>query len=308
MVGWVWRTVAGMSTQERPFRFGVNLRDSASAAEFAAKCRRAEGLGYDVLNIPDHLHMLSPFPTAVAAAAATEKARIGTHVLNVGFWNPALLARDVATTDKLIDGRLDLGLGGGTVKAEFDEAGIQWERIDARMTRLVDTIGEVKRILAADDAVPMPAQRPHPPILIGGSGHKAIDVAARHADIFDFGAVKQAVGGAAGELWLLTEEESDERIAYFREKAGERAADLEMALLLQHAEVGDGAKEDAAKWVEQTPYLTTDQLLRAPGVLFGSAQEVAERLHEHRERYGFSYFSIHEPAMEQLAKVIPLVR
>ena len=85
----------------RPFRFGVNLVTPESGDGWRAKCRRAEALGYDVLLVPDHLGTFAPFPALVAAAEATERPRVGTFVLNAGFWNPALLAREVATCDRL---------------------------------------------------------------------------------------------------------------------------------------------------------------------------------------------------------------
>ncbi len=85
----------------RPFRFGVNLLTPSPAADWRAKCRRAEELGYDVILVPDHLGMVAPFPALIAAAEATERPRLGTFVLNAGFWNPVLLAREVAATDAL---------------------------------------------------------------------------------------------------------------------------------------------------------------------------------------------------------------
>lgn len=111
----------------RPFRFGVSLIDPAPAGEWRAKCRRAEEIGYDVILVPDHLGMPAPFPALVAAGAATERPRLGTFVLNAGFWNPALLAREVATTHALTDGRLELGLGTGYVQAEHDRAGLPFD-------------------------------------------------------------------------------------------------------------------------------------------------------------------------------------
>ncbi|MFF3146594.1 LLM class flavin-dependent oxidoreductase, partial [Streptomyces sp. NPDC057927] len=110
----------------RPFRFGVNLLAPAPLDEWRAKCRRAEELGYDVILVPDHLGMPAPFPSLVAAAEATERPRLGTFVLNAGFWNPTLLAREVATTDTLTGGRLELGLGTGYIRAEHDTAGLPW--------------------------------------------------------------------------------------------------------------------------------------------------------------------------------------
>jgi hypothetical protein len=97
----------------RQFRFGVNFLESAPAEEWARKCRHAEALGYDVLLVPDHLGWPAPFPSLVAAAQATQRPRVGTFVLNAAFWNPVLLAREVATTDQLTGGRLELGLGAG---------------------------------------------------------------------------------------------------------------------------------------------------------------------------------------------------
>src|SRR6476620_45517 len=99
---------SGPSRRFRPFRFGVNLLAPAPLDEWRAKCRRAEELGYDVILVPDHLGMPAPFPALVAAAEATERPRLGTFVLNAGFWNPTLLAREVATTDTLTGGRLEL--------------------------------------------------------------------------------------------------------------------------------------------------------------------------------------------------------
>ena len=59
----------------------------------------------------------------------TERLRVGTLVLNAPFWNPSLLAREIATTDVLTGGRLEVGLGAGHMKWEFDEAGLMRRRL-----------------------------------------------------------------------------------------------------------------------------------------------------------------------------------
>jgi hypothetical protein len=89
----------------REFRFGVSLIASESRAEWQDKARTAESLGYDIILVPDHLGMPAPFPSLVAAAQITTRPRLGTLVLNAGFYMPALLARDVASTDQLVNGR-----------------------------------------------------------------------------------------------------------------------------------------------------------------------------------------------------------
>ena len=84
------------------FRFSSNIFGLTSRDEFAAMCRRAENYGYDTIFAADHLGDAAPFQAVVAAAAATERLRVGTLVLNVPFWNPALLAREIATADILM--------------------------------------------------------------------------------------------------------------------------------------------------------------------------------------------------------------
>ncbi|MDH6278867.1 alkanesulfonate monooxygenase SsuD/methylene tetrahydromethanopterin reductase-like flavin-dependent oxidoreductase (luciferase family) [Prescottella agglutinans] len=101
------------------FRFSHNIFGITTPDAFALTCRRAERGGYDAVYAADHLGAASPFPLLVAAATATARLRVGTLVLNVGFWNPALLAREIATTDVLTDGRLEIGLGAGHMKWEF---------------------------------------------------------------------------------------------------------------------------------------------------------------------------------------------
>jgi alkanesulfonate monooxygenase SsuD/methylene tetrahydromethanopterin reductase-like flavin-dependent oxidoreductase (luciferase family) len=74
-------------------QFGVNLRALSSQEELRQLVRRVDDLGYDVVAAPDHLNALAPFTALVAAALISPRLRLRTYVLNVGFWNPALLAR-----------------------------------------------------------------------------------------------------------------------------------------------------------------------------------------------------------------------
>ncbi|MEV4257499.1 LLM class flavin-dependent oxidoreductase, partial [Spirillospora sp. NPDC049652] len=131
-------------------RFGFNVFDIRSRDDFTDRCRRAERYGFDTAFVPDHLGSPAPFPTMVAAAEATERLRVGSMVLNTPFWNPHLLAREVASVDRLTGGRLVLGLGAGHMKWEFDEAGIPWEGFGARVRRLEETITELGRVFAAE--------------------------------------------------------------------------------------------------------------------------------------------------------------
>ncbi len=106
--------------------FGVAVRGSVSVDAFREVVRRADALGCDVIAAPDHLGAPEPFTTLAAAAGISPRMRLRTYVLNVGFWNPALLARAVATADLRSNGRPELGLGAGHMRSEHQDAGLPW--------------------------------------------------------------------------------------------------------------------------------------------------------------------------------------
>lgn len=288
----------------RPFRFGVNLLNPTSAEEWRAKCRRAEQLGYDVILVPDHLGMPAPFPALVAAAEATERPRLGTFVLNAGFWNPTLLAREVATTDALTGGRLELGLGTGYVPAEHEKAGLPWGSPRERVDHLLRTVEEVRRLLGSEEHEPRPAQRPLP-LLIGANGDRMLRITAEHADIAAFTGARPAEGG---RLEALTAEELDERVARYQEFAAGRDEPAELNLLIQIVEFTEDRGAAVQPWLGHLPHLTEEEVLRLPLVLVGTLDEIVEQVLAQRKRYGFTYLTVLEPNMEAFARVIEALR
>ncbi|MEU5088653.1 LLM class F420-dependent oxidoreductase [Streptomyces sp. NPDC021356] len=291
----------------RPFRFGVNLLDPAPAGEWRAKCRRAEELGYDVILVPDHLGWVAPFPALVAAAQATRRPRLGTFVLNAGFSNPALLAREVATTDALTDGRLELGLGTGYVREEHERAGLPWGSPGERVDRLRHTVEELERLLASPDHRPQPVQRPRIPLLIGANGDRMLRLTAEHADIAAFTGARSAPGSAGG-LIPLTAAELDERVALYRKSAAGRAEPAELNLLIQLVAVTDDPEPVLRPLLERHPRLSLEEALALPIVLVGSLEEIVGRVLAQRERFGFSYLTVLEPYMEAFAPVLEALR
>ena len=292
----------------RPFRFGVNLVTPESGDAWRAKCRRAEELGYDVLLVPDHLGMPAPFPALVAAAEATERPRVGTFVLNAGFWNPALLAREIATCDQLTGGRLEVGLGTGYVRSEHERAGLPWGSPGERVDRLARTITELDRLLADPEHVPAPAQRPRPPLLVGGNGDRVLRLAARHADIAAFTGGRQLPGAPEGVLQLIGPDELEERVAAYRRFAADRDGPAELNFLVQRVVVTDDRRAVARELVPHAMGLDEDELLAHPALLAGSVKEIAEQVRAHRERYGFSYFCVLDPYLEAFGPVIEELR
>ncbi|NKY88243.1 TIGR03621 family F420-dependent LLM class oxidoreductase [Nocardia veterana] len=282
----------------RDFRFGVNFLSPGSADEWAAKCRRAETLGYDVLLVPDHLEMPAPFPSVLAAAQATERPRVGTFVLNAAFWNPVLLARDVVSTARLSAGRLELGLGTGYVRAEFDEAGIDFGTPRTRVDHLERTLVELDRLLPD----------PRPTILLGGSGNRMLRLAARHADIIAFTGAEPVPGSTDGSIRLSTAATVDERVAAARRFTAEFDRDPEFNILIQQVVTTSDRAAAAAEIASHADHLTPEEVLDLPTFLIGTTTEMADQLRRRRERFGFSYVTVLEPAVEDFAPVIAELR
>ncbi|MEW2395529.1 LLM class F420-dependent oxidoreductase [Streptomyces sp. NPDC046862] len=289
----------------RPFRFGVNLLQSTTTEEWRAKCRRAEDLGYDVILVPDHLGMPAPFPALVAAAGATERPRLGTFVLNAGFWNPTLLAREVATTDALTGGRLELGLGTGYVETEHESAGLPWGSPGERVDHLRRTIEELDRLLGSDEFQPRPVQQPRVPLLVGANGDRMLRLTAEHADIAAFTGARTRPGGV---LEPITAEELDERVALYQRLAAGRKEPAELNLLLQVVVITDDRSAAIQEWLPRVPRFTEEQVLELPIVLVGTLKEIVDQVRAQRERYGISYLTVLEPNMEVFAPVIDALR
>ncbi|MFJ8672040.1 LLM class F420-dependent oxidoreductase [Streptomyces sp. NPDC093589] len=288
----------------RPFRFGVNMLTIDSGQSWRRKCRQAEELGYDVLLVPDHLGMPAPFPALIAAAEATERPRVGTFVLNTGFYTPALLAREVATTDALTGGRLELGLGTGYVRDEFEAAGLPWETPGRRVDHLERTVEELDRLVGDPEYAPRPTQLPRPPLLIGGNGPRMLRLAARHAEIAAFTGGRQAPGKPEGTLNLLPADELAASVARYQEYAADRAEPAELNILVQQVRVTDDRGAVAREIAELGIGLDEEQVLDAPTLLIGTPAQMAEQLRERRERFGFSYITVLDPFLEAFAPVI----
>lgn len=317
----------------RDFRFSFNIFGISNRQAFVDECREAEGYGYDTVFAADHVGIPAPFPLLIAAAEATKRLRVGTLVLNAAFWNSALLAREVATTDILTDGRLELGLGSGHMKWEFDEAGIEWLPPAARAAKLTEMIKDLQRYFSTDleqlrggRSAPKPVQQAGfggfgPPLLVGGTGDAVLRIAAEQAQIVGVAGAYQVKGQPPGTLRLATVAEADERMQFARKCAGARADDIEWHLLVQAVTVTDDRRSAAEELVaehraaaekagvtDERAVLTPEQALETPYLLIGTVDEIAAQLRCARERWGYSYVTVHEPYMRAFAPVIERLR
>jgi probable F420-dependent oxidoreductase len=301
----------------RPFRFGVQGRSLGPRDDWLAMVHRVEALGYSSYLALDHfVRGLDPVASLMAAAMAAPTLRIGSFVFDNDFRHPALLAKAAASLDVLSDGRLELGIGAGWLKEEYDQTGIPFDPAGVRIARLTEAIHLLKLIFTQEHPVsfagehytvtdlvcpPHPVQRPHPPLIIGGGSERILSLAAREADIV--GITTRARPDGAKDNADLTAEATARKIGWIREAAGDRFPDLEL-----NAVVGDvlptadgrGAAERLASEYGVTP----EAILASPLVLVGSVDEMVERLQERRERFGISYVVVTEPNLDKLAPVV----
>jgi probable F420-dependent oxidoreductase len=267
----------------RDFRFGLGLHAADSQSTVQEAARRAEGLGYDVLHVPDHLGALAPFPTLTAAAAATSTLRFGTFVLNAGFYKPALLARDVGTLEDLSGGRFELGLGAGYVREEFDAAELRYPSARER----VDHLRHVTEYFVE--------HLPDVPILIAGNGDRLLTNAARTADI---------IGLTGGQPATEESDPMADRIEFVRAAAPDRFDDLELNIAITAMPTDGSGTPDLRLTRRFLPELSDEQLLSTPAVLAGTPRDIADTLRGYRDDYGVTYITVQAPHAEAFAKVI----
>jgi probable F420-dependent oxidoreductase len=303
----------------RRFRFGIQLSAAESASAWTELAREAESLGYSSLFVPDHFgDQLSPGPALVAAAAATTELRVGTLVLDNDYKHPVVTAKEMASIDLLSDGRLELGIGAGWMASDYEQSGMPMDDAATRVDRLAEGLAVLKGLLApgpfsfqgkhyqvADlDGQPLPVQRPHPPIIIGGGGPRVLALAAREADIVGINpAVRSGrVDGAAARDGAA--DVTDRKLGWVRDAAGDRYDDIELQALLFAFVVTDdrqGTLETMAPLFGLEPGDVADY----PHALIGTVDQIVEDLEARRERWDLSYVVVQGPdAMRAAAPVV----
>ncbi len=218
--------------------FGLAIFPTADTPAPDVLGRLAEERGFESLFFPEHTHIpasretpypaggelppeyartLDPFLALTAAAAATERLRIGTGICLVVERDPIVTAKEVASLDVLSGGRLDFGVGAGWNREEMANHGTDPR---TRMALLRERVEAMKAIWTSDEASyhgehvsferiwswPKPVQRPHPPVLVGGNGPTVFDRVL-----------------AFGDAWMPNVIDDDlllSQIAELRERAG----------------------------------------------------------------------------------------
>lgn len=293
--------------------FGASIGRHDTRDSVLDAARAAEAAGFDVLTTADHLGYTGPFTVLAAAAAVTDRIRLRTYVLNVYFWNAALLARETATLDLLSAGRFELGLGAGHMKSEHEDAGLPFPPHAERVAELERVLLDVRRRLAADHR-PAPVQSPVP-LSIGAWGDGTMLLAARHAEIISLSGMVQIKGKPPGTFDLSPVPEVDRRVDRLRdtierERPGERPAPVFDCLLQQVVVDADPEKSAAAlvaEWGDEAP--TVEQALQSPFLLFAATPaDAVDELQRRRERWGITSWCTHTGGVTALAEVAAAYR
>ncbi|HXP33478.1 MAG TPA: TIGR03560 family F420-dependent LLM class oxidoreductase [Acidimicrobiales bacterium] len=198
-------------------RFGIDVaQQRMEFGEVVERVRFSEALGFDGAWGFDHFvpmygegpgNCFEGMTTLAALASATTTIRLGLLVTGVTYRHPSVLAAQAVTVDHASRGRLELALGAAWYGAEHGQLGIEFPSTGHRFDRLEDCLEMLTRLFTGEvvsyrgthftlDSAqmrPVPVQRPHPPIWIGGSGRRrTLPLVARFADVWHtFGSPEQ---------------------------------------------------------------------------------------------------------------------
>lgn len=299
------------------FGIQINGPDLIQGRDIA---QAAEAVGFRTVYFPDHLVLEGPerqqqgFPAydpmiqAAVVAAATTRIRVGQLVLCNLFRHPAITARSIATLDELSNGRAVLGLGSGWTETEFTMTGIPFPEIGPRLRMLDEALtcirglwgdapfsyeGEFYRFRDAS-LTPRPVQRPHPPIVLGGSGKGLLRIAAKHADLVNI--VSET--GKQGYISLaqaakLTNESFREKIRFLHGEAAAAGRDprcVRVSGMIVTVAVTD-SRADAqgmAAGVGGMFGVPAEVILSSPLFLIGTAEDLVTELRRREREWGLS--------------------
>jgi len=300
------------------FRFAAQLAKAGSGREWAEAARKVEDVGYSTLTMPDHFgDQLAPVPAMMAVADATTTLRIGTLVFANDYRHPLLLAKEAATLDLLSDGRLELGVGAGWMRTDYEQSGIVYDPPATRVERFHEAVAVLKGLLGGGsltfegrhytitghDGTPSPVQRPRPPIVIGGGGRRMLSIAAQEADIVGVNPdLREGLGGPETAP-NLTPAKTTEKIGWVREAAGARFDAIELNVLVGFCLVTDDPSS-IAEAMAPAFGISPDEALHVPYTLIGTLDWMADELVRRREEWGFSYIGFDGDSWEAMSPLV----
>jgi len=301
--------------QMLPFRFGVQAAVAPTMSAWRDQARMAEDLGYSTLYVPDHLDaQFEPLVAMTVAAEATSTLHVGSGVLNNDLRNPVVLAKQIATLGLTAEGRVEVGLGAGWLRSDYEQAGIAFDEPAVRVDRLAESLAVMKRLWSEGAATfagryytvrdaqcdPRPASPPR--VIVGGGSKRILTVAAEQADTVGVN-TSLASGEKGGDLASqATFDHFDRCLTWIRDAARDRFDSIELQIVAFATRVV--ASQRAAVRTATMLGLPGEDALELPIALIGTADELCERLLERRKRWGFTNIVVPGEAMESFAPVV----
>ena len=290
----------------RRFRFGFQIQHS-TGDDLRATARAAEEAGFDVISTWDHVvDGWAPLAPLQAMADSTTRLRVCPLVLNNDFHHPVHLARELASMDQLTGGRVEVGLGAGHSFTEYTAIGMPFDPPGVRKARLTEAVDVLRRLLDGeavtfngryyqlDDVRTLRSAQAHLPIMIGVSGRDALAHAAQQADIIGLTMLGRTLEDGQRHEVRWSPEVLDRRVAFIRERAGDRWSALELNALVQRVIITNDRRSAAQQIVDTVQGLTLEDALATPFLALGTEDEIASQLLASRERWGISYYSVRE--------------
>ena len=292
-------------------------------AQWITLAKLADNAGFDTFYVADHPGTAAaPFVSLGAAAAVTEKIRLGTCVLNTGRWEPFALAIEIATLDVLSGGRSLLGIGAGHTPAEWSMVGVDIPPPGVRVARMTEVVDAVRKLLSGDrvsmagahikltDAllsVPTPIQSPIP-LMIGGNGRRLLAFAAKNADIVGVtGLTKLLADGHSHEVdWHM--DTLNQTFDYVRSTATAHGRDVSIEALVQHVEITEDPEKTSVEIARLIPGASAQELLTSPFMWIGTPDSIVKQIRDFEQRWGISRYVIREGSALQSVAIVQKLR
>jgi probable F420-dependent oxidoreductase len=273
-------------SSKKPFRFSLQSFNTDSPDNWRTLISKTEDLGYSTFFLADHFLSAGP-------------------ALEPTFHPPQLLAA-VPAIAMALEQTDNLRVGCRVFcKSEYEAAGIPFDDFPDRFARLTESVQAYKAFMSGQpleldgetirwsgfSGTPMPAQQPHPPLMIGGGSRRILEFAGAEADIvslnFNNRAGMLGPDGMNSGLAAATANKID----WIRRGAGDRFDSLELEIGAYNTIITDHQEPTAAA-IGEALGMSTGDILDHPHCLIGSVDYICEELQRRRELYGISYVAV----------------
>jgi len=304
----------------RKFRFGAELKGPFPGMTWAETVRRVDELGYSTLFVPDHFQaQYGPITAMATAAAYSESLNVGSLVFDNDYRHPVTLAMEMATIDQISQGRLELGIGAGWKTLDYEQSGIALDPPKVRVERMMEAVRVIKALFGPDpvdfdgehyqlDGVTgtVPHTPGGPPLLIAGGAKRMLRFAGEHAAIVGVNPSIHSGAIDADSARDALAERMDQKVSWVKDGAGDRFDDLEINAWVAVAKLTDDAAGFAEVLAPGFGIEAAESIavLDSPMVMVGTTDEIGERLHERRDRWGFSYHVVQGDSVLEMAPVV----